>query len=154
MMAVALIIGWLWPISSEGLLSQFTVSPLRCCHHFTVSLLCWHNLTCIIRYNVSCSGGRCNFTFVQLHTAFQRSRSVFFRHLSAGGSSSGLLRLGLTLCSGGLAGWAQTLCSMAVSSDAYAQAEQAGSGSDRVSAVPLTVIPGVMVPSQQQIEGT
>ncbi|KAB8280931.1 hypothetical protein LXG23DRAFT_50873 [Yarrowia lipolytica] len=58
--------------------------------------------------------------------------------------SSGLLRLGLTLCSGGLAGWAQTLCSMAVSSDAYSQAEQAGSGSDRVSAVPLTVIPGVM----------
>ncbi|KAB8281974.1 hypothetical protein LXG23DRAFT_48633 [Yarrowia lipolytica] len=57
-------------------------------------------------------------------------------------SSSGSLRLGLALCSGGLAGWAQTLCSVAVFADSYAQAEKAGSGSDRVSAVLLTVIPG------------
>ncbi|KAB8285106.1 hypothetical protein B0I75DRAFT_145611 [Yarrowia lipolytica] len=69
-------------------------------------------------------------------------------------SSSGSLRPGLALCSGGLAGWAQTLCSVAVFADAYAQAEQAGSGSDRGSAVLLTVIPGVMIPSQQQMEKT
>ncbi|RDW42840.1 hypothetical protein B0I75DRAFT_146425 [Yarrowia lipolytica] len=69
-------------------------------------------------------------------------------------SSSGSLRLGLALCSGGLAGWAQTLCSVAVFADAYAQAEQAGSGSDRVSAVLFTVIPGVLIPSQQQMEKT
>jgi hypothetical protein len=75
-------------------------------------------------------------------------------HLSVGGSSSGSLRLGLALCSGGLAGWAQTLCSVAVFADAYAQAEKAGSGSDRVSAVLFTVIPGVLIPSQQQMEET
>ncbi|KAB8280417.1 hypothetical protein LXG23DRAFT_49729 [Yarrowia lipolytica] len=51
------------------------------------------------------------------------------------------MRLGLALCSGGLA-------------DAYAQAEPAGSGSDRVSAVLFTVIPGVLIPSRQQIEET
>ncbi|KAJ8055732.1 hypothetical protein LXG23DRAFT_47722 [Yarrowia lipolytica] len=80
-------------------------------------------------------------------------------------SSSGSLRPGLALCSGGLAGWAQTLCSVAVFADAYAQAEQAGSGSDRGSAVLLTVIPGgathtfgelmdnVSCPSQLHIHG-
>jgi hypothetical protein len=43
---------------------------------------------------------------------------------------------------------------MAVFADAHAQAEPAGSGSDRVSAVLFTVIPGVLIPSQQQMEET
>jgi hypothetical protein len=43
---------------------------------------------------------------------------------------------------------------MAVFADAYAQAEPAGSGSDRVSAVLFTVIPGVLIPSRQQMEET
>ncbi|KAJ8055660.1 hypothetical protein B0I75DRAFT_148731 [Yarrowia lipolytica] len=84
---------------------------------------------------------------------------VEFHHRATPGgfsafSYSGSLRLGLALCSGGLAGWAQTLCSVAVFADAYAQAEKAGSGSDRVSAVLFTVIPGVLIPSQQQMEET
>ncbi|KAJ8053501.1 hypothetical protein LXG23DRAFT_49730 [Yarrowia lipolytica] len=71
---------------------------------------------------------------------------VEFHHRAAPGGFSALsyhgsLRLGLALCSGGLA-------------DAHAQAEPAGSGSDRVSAVLFTVIPGVLIPSQQQMEET
>ncbi|KAB8280416.1 hypothetical protein BKA91DRAFT_141992 [Yarrowia lipolytica] len=74
---------WLWLFRSgtcsqgAGLqLSQFTVSPSRCRHRFTVSLLCWHNLTCLSRYNVSFSGVWWNFTIVQLQAAFLRCLSV------------------------------------------------------------------------------
>ncbi|RDW45272.1 hypothetical protein B0I75DRAFT_138977 [Yarrowia lipolytica] len=76
---------WLWLLligsgpcyqGAGILLSQFTVPPSRCRHRFTVSLLCWHNLTCLSRYNVSCSGGWWNFTIVQLQAAFQRCLSV------------------------------------------------------------------------------
>jgi hypothetical protein len=91
--------------------------------------------------------GLVEFHHQQLQAALQRYRGVVL--LAFVGR-----RLGLALCSGGLAGWAQTLCSVAVFADAYAQAEQAGSGSDRVSAVLFTVIPGVVIPSQQQMEKT
>ncbi|RDW47035.1 hypothetical protein B0I75DRAFT_162740 [Yarrowia lipolytica] len=81
---------------------------------------------------------------------------VVFNHCSAPGGFSALSYCCLSafLCSGGLVGWARTLCTIAVFADAYAQAEQAGSGSDRVSIVLLTVIPGVPIPSQQPVGET
>ncbi|RDW29688.1 hypothetical protein B0I72DRAFT_163255 [Yarrowia lipolytica] len=78
--------------------------------------------------------------------------SALFQCCVVGRWLSGSLRLGLVLCSGGLAGWAQTLCSMAVFVDS--NAKQAGSGLVRVPAVLLTVIAGVLILSQQQMEGT
>ena len=127
------------------LLSQFTVSTSG--DHVIVSqnrgvlvITRWHNLTYHCRINSSCSGGWRSFTIIQLQAAFQHCcrEGVCISHLSVGGSSSGSLRLGLALYSGGLAGWAQTLCSVAVFADAYAQANRLRSGSDRVFSCLLT----------------
>ncbi|AOW07151.1 uncharacterized protein YALI1_F18696g [Yarrowia lipolytica] len=163
---------WLWLLligsgpcyqGAGILLSQFTVPPSR------LSSIVFHSvhscagitLTCLSRYNVSCFWGLGGISpSCSSRRAFQRCLLVFCCwHLSVRAA------LVLALCGPGLApllwrplaGWAtNTFCSVAgLCRRLCSGGKKLGSGfGSWWSAVLLTVIPGVLIPSQQQMEKT